>query len=337
MLFQNLTVGFALHEIILDKGKPCDYRFLEINPAFEKLTGLEASNLIGKTNMEVLPTTESYWIDTYGQVALTGKSINFENYSRELNKYYQVSAYSPEPGKFATIFLDVTERKKEEEEIRKSKEMMEQFHKHLTEVRENERAVISREIHDQLGQSMTALKLDLNWLQGKITATTEVNTKLENMVELITSTIRDVQRISAELRPGILDDLGLAATIEWYAEEFEARTEIKTVLDLDDVQTKCDNNNLAIFRILQEALTNVIRHAYAKNVYVSLHEIDKVIILEIIDDGIGIPVEKIKSNKSLGLLGINDRVKQAGGNIVIQKGDVAGTVIRLTIPVEGEK
>ena len=119
MLFQNLTTGFALHEIILDsEGSPCDYRFLEINPAFEALTGLKASDLIGKTIMEVMPKTESYWIDIYGEVALTGKNINFENYSQELNKYYQISAYSPEPGKFATIFLDITDRKQTELELR---------------------------------------------------------------------------------------------------------------------------------------------------------------------------------------------------------------------------
>ncbi len=120
-LFKNLIVGFALHEIILDeKGKPIDYRFLEINPAFEKMTGLKAVDLIGKTSMEVLPNTESYWIEAYGEVALTGKVINFENYSRELDKHYQVSSYSPEYGKFATIFLDITEHKIAEEKLREN-------------------------------------------------------------------------------------------------------------------------------------------------------------------------------------------------------------------------
>ena len=122
-LFTTMNEGFALHEIICDKNdKPIDYRFIDVNPAFEKLTGLKAEDIIGKTNMEVLPETEPYWIDTYGKVALTGKQINFENFSLGLGRYYQVSAYSPEPGKFATIFTDITERKRVEEELRLSRE-----------------------------------------------------------------------------------------------------------------------------------------------------------------------------------------------------------------------
>jgi PAS domain S-box-containing protein len=115
LLFQNLTSGFALHEIILDEsGLPCDYRFLEMNAAFEQLTGLQAANLAGRTVLDVMPDTEPYWIKTYGQVALTGQPRQFENYSRVLGKYYDVTAYSPEPGQFATVFTDITERKQAE-------------------------------------------------------------------------------------------------------------------------------------------------------------------------------------------------------------------------------
>jgi PAS domain S-box-containing protein len=114
-LFNNLTVGFALHEIILNAdGNPCDYRFLEVNSTFEKLTGLNASNLINKTALEVLPNTETYWIETYGRVALTGVPVNFVNYSKDLNRHFQVNSYSPERGKFVTVFLDVTKSKQVE-------------------------------------------------------------------------------------------------------------------------------------------------------------------------------------------------------------------------------
>ncbi len=334
MMFQHMNAGFALHEMIFDEmGKPCDYRFLEINHAFETLTGLKAHELIGKTTLEVLPETEPYWIKAYGEVALTGKTLNFENYSAELKKYFQVSVYSPEHGKFATTFIDVTESKIADEEKRKLHEIQKQLIKHMTEIRENERAIISREIHDQLGQSMTALKLDLNWLQAKTNEDHDIKEKLSGMVEIVTSTIKNVQRISSELRPGILDDLGLAAAIEWYAEEFEKRTNLLVVLDLDEVQSHDENANLALFRVMQESLTNVIRHAQAKTVHISLQKIDEHIVLDIEDDGIGIPIEKLKSINSLGIFGMNDRIKQARGTIDILSGSDAGTKLRICIPL----
>ncbi len=113
-------------KLILDgKGRPCDYRFLTVNPAFEKLTGLKAENIIGKKVTEVLPGTEKYWIDNYGQVALTGESIEFENFSSDLNSYFRVSAFSPKKGYFATIFEDVTIRILSEKELRRTKDYLE--------------------------------------------------------------------------------------------------------------------------------------------------------------------------------------------------------------------
>ncbi|AEJ20844.1 PAS domain S-box protein [Gracilinema caldarium] len=111
-LFNQMHNGFALHKIILDdQGKPVDYRFLKVNHAFERLTGLSAKDIVGKRVLEVLPNTESYWIETYGKVALTGETITFQNYSSELNRYYEVSAYRPAPKQFAVIISDITDRK----------------------------------------------------------------------------------------------------------------------------------------------------------------------------------------------------------------------------------
>ncbi len=130
LLFQNLTAGFSLHEIILnDQGIPCDYRFLDVNPAFEKLTGLKHAEIVGKTALQALPDTEPYWIEIYGKVAKTGESICFENYSKELDKHFAVTAYVPEPGKFATIFMDITDRKKAEEEKAKLEAQFQQVQK----------------------------------------------------------------------------------------------------------------------------------------------------------------------------------------------------------------
>lgn len=125
-LFVNMTTGFALHDLICDKqGKPVDYRFLEINPAFEQLTGLKASDMIGRTVLEMLPGTESYWIETFGHVALSGEAITYENYSGELKRWYQVKAFSPKTGQFAVIVTDITERKNFEDRLRLSSLVLE--------------------------------------------------------------------------------------------------------------------------------------------------------------------------------------------------------------------
>ena len=125
MLFNQMMDGFALHEIICDDaGTPIDYRFLVVNPAFEKFTGLKAEKIIGKTVLEVLPETEKYWIELYGQVALTGESISFQNYSVPLRKYYNVKSFQPEPNQFACVFSDITDIVKTKEELQRSEERL---------------------------------------------------------------------------------------------------------------------------------------------------------------------------------------------------------------------
>ena len=123
LLFQQMTSGVALHEIILDeRGEPCDYRFLAVNPAFERLTGLRADEILHKTVLEVLPGTETVWIERYGEVALTGKALHFEEFAAELGKFYRIVAYSPQHGQFATIFTDITERKQAEQALQSHRE-----------------------------------------------------------------------------------------------------------------------------------------------------------------------------------------------------------------------
>ncbi len=228
--------------------------------------------------------------------------------------------------------LDITERRYTEEELRNSKELLEQLNQHLHEVRENERAIISREIHDELGQSLTALKLDLNRMHTYLDNNPEAVAKLNGMIELVSDTIRDVQRISSDLRPGILDELGLVSAIEWYCDEFEKRTGIKCNLKLDNSDYEDAQINLTFFRVLQETLTNVIRHAKASSVSIKLQKLIKGASMIIRDNGIGIPEEKIRSTKSFGLISMRERVKQFNGTIDISSKKDYGTKLAIFIP-----
>ncbi|MGD0341462.1 MAG: PAS domain S-box protein, partial [Bacteroidales bacterium] len=246
---------------------------------------------------------------------------------------FSFSSFNSENEQHLLVFnYDINERKHAEEEIRKSKELLEDLHKHLNEILENERALISREIHDQIGQSLTALKLDLNWIYKYTNPNPEAVTKLEDMIELVSNTTKDIQRISSDLRPGILDDLGLAAAIEWYSGEFEERTGIRCSLKLDDSISGNSQNNLVFFRVFQEALTNVIRHANASSVSIILRQSKQGTTMIIQDNGIGIQPGKAESGKSLGLVGIRERVRQSGGSVNISSREGQGTKLTIFIP-----
>lgn len=160
LLFEQLTVGFALHEVILDdQGVPVDYRFLEINPAFEKLTGLRKEDIIGKTVLEVLPATEKYWIDTYGQVALSGVPQQIDNYSNELNRHYSVNAYSPKFGQFAVLVKDVTDQKQAEEILRQNIHLSEIHIKRLNNLRRIDLAITQCDDYEiMLNEILTAVR-----------------------------------------------------------------------------------------------------------------------------------------------------------------------------------
>jgi len=229
--------------------------------------------------------------------------------------------------------IDITERKRAEEEMRNARTQVEELNKHLIKVREDERALISRDIHDELGQSLTALKIDLHWVLENVGGKPAVNKKLHNMLEMVSGTIATVQRIASELRPAILDDLGLSSAIEWYCEEFEKRTGIQCRMDLEDIQSQDPQKTLTLFRVLQEALTNVIRHAHAKNVTIKLSRLNDAVYLEIQDDGIGISQEKKDSKSSLGLIGIHERVRQFGGEFEILFPHNKGTGLRISLPL----
>jgi PAS domain S-box-containing protein len=233
------------------------------------------------------------------------------------------------------ISQDVTQRKLFEEELKSSRERLRRLLAHLQSVREDERTRISREIHDELGQALTALKMDLSWLIKRLGKEQKpILEKAHLMSKLIDMNIQTVKRISAELRPGLLDDLGLTAALEWQAEEFRKRTGIKcgVLIRPDDIELDRDLAT-AIFRIFQETLTNVVRHAKADKVRVSLKRNEDTLAFQVRDNGRGISERQISSPKSIGLIGMRERVHFFGGTMEIT-GD-KGTTVTVTIPING--
>lgn len=235
------------------------------------------------------------------------------------------------------LVRDVSERRRADAEVRKSREQLRRFSLELARVREEESLRISREIHDELGQRLTGLKMDLAWVAAKLKRNESrdrpsIVEKTEEMSRLADDTIHEVRRIATELRPGVLDDLGFAAALEWQADEFQRRTGIPCrVTSLPNLVIDSEQST-ALFRILQEALTNVSRHAQAENVEVRLSEQDRSIVLEIEDDGRGIRDFGTAEPLSLGLLGMQERARLLGGETAVGRGRNGGTLVRVTLP-----
>ncbi len=233
------------------------------------------------------------------------------------------------------FFSDITDRKKAEEELKSSLEQLHQLAQHIEEVRENERMAISRELHDDLGQALTAVKIDLATIKQNVTDMATV-LKINKASALISDTIKTVQRLTSQLRPQIIDDLGLETAIEWYTKEFEQRNRVKVFLDLDSDITIAPDVSLILFRIMQESLTNIARYSEATTVKITLSRKGGNIDFSISDNGIGMTEDKIYSKKSFGIISMKERAASLGGTLKIYREDNRFTVINLIFPLNNK-
>jgi PAS domain S-box-containing protein len=232
-------------------------------------------------------------------------------------------------------YADITERKLAEEEIKKSQLQLRNLVARLQSIKEEERTHIAREMHDELGQALTALKMDLSWLAKRLAKDQVLQRKkIKSMSKLVDATLQTIKKISTELRPELLDDLGLSAAIEWQAEEFQTRTGIRCEVTVEPEDIILDKDySTAIFRIFQETLTNVARHTKATKIKVSLKEKAGRLEMRVKDNGRGITEEQASDPKSLGLIGIRERAFSFGGKVVIKGLKDRGTTVTIRIPL----
>lgn len=231
---------------------------------------------------------------------------------------------------------DITEEKLAKEDILNKNKLLKNLTSHLQHIREEERKIISREIHDELGQQLTALKMDIDWVLHKQSGREDpVTSKLKYMLQTSDTLITTIRRISSDLRPAIIDDLGLIAALEWKCNDFEEKTGIPCKFVSKIHERKFDNSiGINAFRILQETLTNITRHAAAHSVDVSFSENEKGLCLEIADDGKGISDENMKNAKTLGIIGMKERAALLGGSLVIEGAEGKGTRTTLILPLD---
>lgn len=242
----------------------------------------------------------------------------------------------------AAILRDITESKRRDAELQRLTDSLAARERRMTaltarlrNLQEEERSRISREVHDGLGQLLTGLKLDIRWMVRKLAAgatPAELAPKLAEADSLVDQTVAAVQRIALELRPSALDALGLAAAVRDEARRFEARTGVRTDVDIRSESLPDATVATAMFRILQELLTNITRHAEASRVRIDLFEQDAAWVLRVADNGVGVPPDIASGSASLGLLGMTERAESVGGSFLLERASEGGTVGSIIVP-----
>ncbi len=230
----------------------------------------------------------------------------------------------------------IVERKQIGDELKRSHEKLRELFEHLENVREEERKNIAHDIHDELGQALTALKIDIGWLHKNLHKDKEaLLEQTSSMIKFVDTTVQNMQRIVLNLRPVLLDDFGLSAAILWYTEDFEKRSRIKCKITLTPDKLIIDKSRaILIFRIYQELLTNIIRHSKATRVTIQMIKKTDRLILDIKDNGRGITEQQIFSHKSFGLLGVKERINFWAGTLKITGTSGKGTKINIELPLK---
>jgi PAS domain S-box-containing protein len=245
---------------------------------------------------------------------------------------------SPGDRLFTVILRDVTQRKAQEDALRHQQAELRELSARVLEAREEEKTLIARELHDELGQLLTALKMDLDWLRERI-APGEIAQKAGQMNAVLDRTVGSVRRIAADLRPLMLDDLGLADAAAWLVEDFETRSGIRCKLErsegdvLDGIERGVATT---VYRALQESLTNIARHSGAKSAWVLLRIEDGALRLEVEDDGRGMPRAAQAGSRSLGLKGMRERVQYHGGMLEVGQAPRGGTRVKVRVPLRAD-
>jgi PAS domain S-box-containing protein len=240
-------------------------------------------------------------------------------------------------GTIMSIGMDITERKRSESMLKQAKEQLQRLSRRLLELQEAERRHLSRELHDEIGQALTALKINLQAVQRCSDSSTFIP-RLEDSISIVDRTLRQVRNLALDLRPSLLDDLGLCAALRWYADQQEQRTGLRIQFKAYAPDARLESTlATACFRVAQEALTNVVRHAQAQAAWVELEEQDGFLCLRVRDDGLGFDQEVVRRQlahgASMGLLGMEERVLFLGGQFDIESAPNRGTTVQARFPI----
>lgn len=358
--FEQMFMQSSLSTQILDRDGWCE----RINPKLSQIFGVEADQMEGKIynifqDKEIIETGISHHLKT---VFKEGKTAEWEvlfdigiaadsqniNVKEKKKVWYNNWAYPilDENNEISHIIIqhnDITDRKIAEEALSESQEQLKKFAAHLQNIREEERVLLAREIHDELGQILIAIKIDMGMLKQNVLKgidakhSEQVMIKFEGLFNLVDNTIKTARKIMTDLRPEVLDLLGFVETIKQHLKTFQERYKINCVFENSFANLELDSQqSVALFRIIQEALNNVAKHSKATEVRIILDQKDEKLSLEIIDNGIGFDENQKKKSDSYGLIGMKERVFLLDGELTIAGKKNFGTSIKVVMPYLAE-
>lgn len=315
-------------------------RFILVNPHYEAVFGVKSEDIMGRTVHDVhIPTTAKTFEESEREALQTRRPVRVEeSFGLTHGERTYLSVKFPilddkgAVSRVCGIGIDITELKDAQDKLRRVSGS-------VLASQERERAAIARRLHDELGQVLTVLRMDAVWLRDRLSAhAAELDPALgersRGMCELVDATISDVRHIATRLRPAVLDDLGLLDALEWYAADFERRTGIACRLESRDVVDPPERLATALYRVTQEALTNVARHSQASEAVVQLYQQDNMLELRVFDNGQGFDPVQAATRNTLGLAGMQERAGLAGGVLEIRSAPGTGAEIRLRLPLD---
>jgi PAS domain S-box-containing protein len=342
-LFENAKDALYVHDL--------HGRYMSVNRAAEKLTGYTRAEMLGKEFTDFVSPEQVEGIREYfRRKVIDEEETSYESevvtkngrrVAIEINSHLILKNGVPVAVQGAA--RDITERKAAEAKVKATSEQLRALSARLQSAREEEGTRIAREIHDELGSALTSLKWDLEEIDKQLSTPLEpsafvaLREKFQTPMKLADLAITAIRRIASELRPSVLDDLGLVTAIEWQAQQFQSRTGIVCVCDcsLEKVELT-EEQSTAVFRILQEALTNVLRHAEATRVDIKIKKEKAYFVLSVSDNGKGITEREKSEQRSLGILGMRERGLLVGGEIDIKGVEAKGTLVTVRVPISGQ-
>jgi PAS domain S-box-containing protein len=328
-------------------------RVILFNTAAERMFGYSAADALGQSLDRFIPArfraAHRAHVRVFEDTGVTSRAMGklgdllaLRADGKEFPIEASISQTEVDGAKLFTVILrDISERKETEERLSRSESQLRALAARLQRAREEEGMRIARELHDQLGRCLTSIKMELLWIEKTVSRRSAgddlhpINEKTRTMLEAIDETVNVVRRISTELRPGILDDLGLPAAVEWQAKDFQRRSGISCILNITEEELEISRDQAtAFFRIFQEILTNVARHSRAEKIWVQLELRNGIVSLEVEDDGVGISPDAIEQPDSLGLAGMRERAAIFGGQVEIAGMPGKGTTVIVRMPID---